>query len=73
MGLGAGAFAISTDAAELLRPTPQETFGPFFPVHTPPYHEFDLTRIPGRPARALGQIIEVSGRVLRMDGAPIAF
>jgi protocatechuate 3,4-dioxygenase, beta subunit len=72
IGLGAGAFAIgSTDAAELLRPTPQETLGPFFPVHTPPHHDFDLTRIPGRPGRALGQIIEVSGRVLRMDGSPL--
>jgi protocatechuate 3,4-dioxygenase, beta subunit len=72
IGLGAGAFVIgSTEAAELLRPTPQETFGPFFPVHTPSHHDFDLTHIPGRPGRALGQVIEVSGRVLRMDGSPI--
>jgi protocatechuate 3,4-dioxygenase beta subunit len=72
VGLGAGAFAIgSADAAELLRPTPQETFGPFFPVRTAPRHDFDLTRIPGRPGRALGQVIEVSGRVLRMDGSPV--
>jgi protocatechuate 3,4-dioxygenase beta subunit len=71
IGLGAGAFvAGSTDAAEL-RPTPQETFGPFFPVQTPKYHDIDLTRIPGRPGRALGQVIEVSGRVLGMDGSPI--
>lgn len=72
MGLSAGAFAIgSTDAAELLQPTPQETFGPFFPVHTPPYHEYDLTRMPGHPTRALGQMIEVSGRVLGVDGTPV--
>ena len=72
IGLSAGAFAIgSTDAAELLRPTPQETFGPFFPVHTPSHHTSDLTRIPGRPGRALGQVIEVSGRVLRMDGSAV--
>jgi protocatechuate 3,4-dioxygenase beta subunit len=40
-------------------------------VHTPPHHDFDLTRIPGHPGRALGQVIEVSGRVLRMDGSPV--
>lgn len=72
ISMGAGAFvARSTGAAELLRPTPQETFGPYFPVHTPRHHEFDLTRIPGRRSRALGQVIEVSGHVVRMDGSPV--
>jgi protocatechuate 3,4-dioxygenase beta subunit len=72
IGLGAGALAIrSTDSAELLRPTPQETFGPFFPVHTPRNHDFDLTRIPGHPGRAMGQVIEISGRVLRTDGSRV--
>ena len=71
-GLGAGAFAIAiatTATAESLRPTPQETFGPYFPVSTPPTHDFDLTHIAGRSAHALGQIIEVSGRVRRVDGS----
>jgi hypothetical protein len=50
LGLSGGALASgSTDAAELLRPTPQETFGPYFPVRTPRYHDLDLTRVPGRP------------------------
>jgi protocatechuate 3,4-dioxygenase beta subunit len=72
IGMGAGAFVVrSAGAAELLRPTPQETFGPYFPVHTPRYHDFDLTRIPGRRSRALGQVIEVSGRVVRVDGSPV--
>jgi len=72
IGLGGGALAIgATDAAELLRPTPQETFGPYFPVRTPQYHDFDLTRIPGRPGRALGSVMELSGRVVRTDGSPV--
>jgi hypothetical protein len=72
IGLSGGTLAIgATDAAELPRATPQENFGPYFPVRMPPYHDFDLTRIPGRPGRALGQVIEVSGRVLRTDGAPV--
>jgi protocatechuate 3,4-dioxygenase, beta subunit len=70
IGIGAGGVVVrSTAAADLLRPTPQETFGPFFPVHTPQYHDFDMTRIPGRPGRALGQVIDLSGRVLRTDGS----
>jgi protocatechuate 3,4-dioxygenase beta subunit len=72
IGVGAAAIGVrATDAAELLPPTPQETFGPYFPVHRPRYHDFDLTRIPGHRGRALGQIIELSGRVLNVDGSPV--
>jgi len=72
VGMGAGAMAArSIGAADVLRPTPQETFGPYFPVHTPRYHDFDLTSIPGRPGRASGQVIEISGRVLTVDGSPV--
>jgi len=70
IGMSAVGCAVrSTAAADLLRPTPQETFGPFFPVHTPQYHDFDMTRIPGRTGRASGQVIDLSGRVLRTDGS----
>jgi protocatechuate 3,4-dioxygenase beta subunit len=57
--------------AESLAPTPQETLGPYFPVRTPAEHNYDLTRLPGRTARAAGQIIELTGRILRVDGSPI--
>jgi protocatechuate 3,4-dioxygenase beta subunit len=72
--LGAGAIAVATasaSAAEKLRPTPQETFGPFFPVGAPATHDFDLTRIAGKPGHALGPTMELSGRVLRTDGSPV--
>ena len=66
----AGAMAVpAAVAAESLAPTPQETLGPFFPVRTPADHDFDLTRAAGRHARPKGQIIELSGRVLRTDGS----
>ena len=39
--------------------------------NTPRYHGFDLTRIPRHPGRALGQVIELSGRVLNVDGSPV--
>jgi protocatechuate 3,4-dioxygenase, beta subunit len=69
MGDAAEGVVRSTPAVDLLKPTPQETFGPFFPVHIPQYHDFDMTRIPGRTARALGPMIDLSGRVLRTDGS----
>jgi protocatechuate 3,4-dioxygenase, beta subunit len=66
----AGAMAVpAAVAAESLAPTPQETLGPFFPVRTPADHDFDLTRVAGRHARPKGQIIELSGHVLRTDGS----
>jgi len=70
VGLG-GALVMPIAAAESLRPTPQETLGPYYPVHLQATHDFDLTRVPHRPGRATGQVIELSGRVLRVDGAPI--
>ena len=72
LGVSAGAFSLRSIAAEAqLRPTPQETFGPFFPVQKPRHHGFNLAQIPGRKARALGQVIDLSGRVLRTDGTPV--
>jgi protocatechuate 3,4-dioxygenase beta subunit len=72
----AGAMMVPTAAttaatADALRPTPQETLGPYFPVRTPPDHSFDLTHVAGRAGRAKGQTIELSGLVLRVDGSPV--
>ena len=72
--LGASAFVIVTRAAvaQTLRPTPQETFGPYFPVGATQTSDFDLTRVAGRSDRALGQVIEISGRVRRIDGSSVS-
>ncbi|HTC37980.1 MAG TPA: hypothetical protein VK693_03465 [Steroidobacteraceae bacterium] len=68
----AGAMAVpAAAAAQALVPTPQETLGPFFPVRTPAGHGFDLTRVAGRHGRPKGQVIELSGHVLRTDGSPV--
>jgi protocatechuate 3,4-dioxygenase beta subunit len=53
--------------------TPSGDLGPFYPVEHSLDTDFDLTRLRGGGgARARGQIIEVSGRVLARDGAPQA-
>jgi len=52
--------------------TPPGDLGPFYPVEHPIDTDFDLTRLREGGARARGQIIEVSGRVLARDGTPQA-
>lgn len=70
-GLAAGAVAHRAVAAPALVVTPQEMNGPFYPRHPLADHDFDLTAVRGRAARARGEIIEVLGRVLRPDGTPV--
>jgi protocatechuate 3,4-dioxygenase beta subunit len=58
-------------AQELLAPTGQETFGPFYPVRGPRGRDLDLTHYPGRKGQALGQVIELSGKVTDRTGKPL--
>lgn len=45
--------------------------GPFYPVIRPGDDDFDMTHIKGRKGRALGRVIEVTGRVLDRKGNPV--
>ena len=55
-----------------LKPTGQETLGPFYPVRAPNSHDTDLTHYPGKKdGRALGQVIQLTGRVLDTSGRPL--
>jgi len=55
-----------------LKPTGQETLGPFYPVRAPTSHDTDLTHYPGKKdGRALGQVIQLTGRVLDTSGRPL--
>jgi protocatechuate 3,4-dioxygenase, beta subunit len=79
--LALGALALATSGGTLsramggeqptLRPTGQETLGPFYPVRAPASHDTDLTHYPGRKGRAQGQVIELTGRVLDINGRPL--
>jgi protocatechuate 3,4-dioxygenase, beta subunit len=69
---GAGALASVAHAGKPLPPTPAETAGPFQPKRLPTDHDADLTRVAGRSGTAKGEVIVVSGRVLRADGTPVA-
>ncbi len=45
--------------------------GPFYPIQRPGDDDFDMTQIKGNAGRALGKVIEVTGRVLDRMGNPV--
>jgi protocatechuate 3,4-dioxygenase, beta subunit len=65
------ASGVSRAAETLLKSTPAETEGPFYPVIAQKDLDFDLTRIEGGDGVAKGRIIAVAGRVLDTDGNPV--
>ncbi|WP_197041845.1 dioxygenase family protein [Sandarakinorhabdus oryzae] len=52
-------------------PTMPMAMGPFYPVQQPSDADADLVQVAGRPGKATGKLIEVSGRVLNMKGEPV--
>ena len=54
---------------EHLVPTGEATIGPFFPPRYVDAGASDLTLFEGR--RAKGEVIEIRGRVVQEDGAPL--
>jgi protocatechuate 3,4-dioxygenase beta subunit len=67
----AGSFGRAL-AQPALRRTPDQVMGPFWPTAAMPDRSGDLTRVPGRPGRAQGQLLHVMGRVHGRDGKPVA-
>jgi protocatechuate 3,4-dioxygenase, beta subunit len=57
-------------SAGLLPRTSDQILGPFYPL-SEPAKGGDLTRVPGRPGRAQGQVIRLTGRVLDRNGQPV--
>ena len=65
------AMSAKLAAAEAaLARTPQQILGPFYPLKPLP-QTADLTQEPGRPGRAQGQVLNVMGRVLNLNGQPV--
>lgn len=61
-----GARAIAARA-----PTAESPMGPFYPTIHPVDADADLTWVKGRNSRAVGQVVEVSGRVFDIHGNPL--
>ncbi|WP_296721538.1 protocatechuate 3,4-dioxygenase [Erythrobacter sp.] len=71
--LAAGAFAATRGLAQGAAPsiTAESPLGPFYPVGYRGEDDFDMTMLKGHTTRALGEVIEVSGRVLDRYGKPM--
>ena len=67
-----GAAAMVASAPLVAATTPGQSEGPFYPVHEQRDTDADMTHIEGHDERAVGEIVEVSGRVLDEDGNPVA-
>jgi protocatechuate 3,4-dioxygenase, beta subunit len=59
------------DTKENRHRTPEQNLGPFFPVRIRAAVSSDLTAIDGGNAPAQGEIVEVTGRILNLDGEPV--
>nr|WP_281721513.1 protocatechuate 3,4-dioxygenase [Nitrosomonas nitrosa] len=60
-------FAIAQIAGQR---TPEQILGPFYPLKSLGRNA-DLTRVPGRPGRAEGLVLNIMGRVLNLKGEPV--
>ncbi|HET9399295.1 MAG TPA: protocatechuate 3,4-dioxygenase [Sphingomicrobium sp.] len=70
--VGAAALASASAAgAQKLVATSAQDLGPFYPVVHPADHDADLTRVKGRGGVAMGQPINVIGRLVDSHGNPI--
>lgn len=70
--VGAAAVAgVSAAKAQQLVPTSAQDLGPFYPILRPADHDADLTRVKGRDGIAMGQPINVIGRIVDLKGNPI--
>ena len=52
--------------------TPRQTAGPFYPRTLPLDSDNDLARVTGHAQDAAGTITHISGRILDLDGEPVA-
>ncbi len=66
--LASGGLVAEALAAD---PTMPMAMGPFYPVQKPADADADLVQVAGRPGRAAGTPIEVSGRILDRMGRPV--
>lgn len=60
----------NSTADDIYVKTPADMEGPFYPVEHQADEDNDLTLVHGRPARAKGQILNLSGIVIDTEGRP---
>ena len=63
---------ITTRAAGATGSTPSQTPGPFYPQQRPLDDDGDLVQVAGRPQPAHGTVLHLTGRVMDLNGMPMA-
>lgn len=61
----------ATARSQTLAATSSQDLGPFYPIVRPADHDADLTRLKGRSGMAMGQPINVVGRIVDLKGNPV--
>ena len=69
---GASLLPLSSAHAADAVPTPRQTEGPFYPTGFPADMDNDLVQVRGQQALAMGQVLHLEGRVIGLDGKPLA-
>ena len=69
---GAGLLRLSSAFAADAVPTPNQTEGPFYPTGFPADMDNDLVQVRGQQVRAMGEVLHLQGRVIGVDGRPLA-
>lgn len=62
---------LAMPALAQLEQTPLQTIGPFYPADRPTDQDADLSAVKGKPGRAKGQLLYVTGRVMDHKGEPV--
>ena len=73
IGITVGAPLIAQDAVieRMMKATPPDQLGPFYPVVRPLDQDADLTMLDGHGQRATGDLLDVFGMVRDFDGKPV--
>ena len=67
----AGLVVASRGFAKDRSPTAESPMGPFYPIQRPADADADMVWLKGHKARALGDVIEIEGRVTDIRGNPV--
>lgn len=67
----AGASAAGRALAADIPVTEAMAMGPFYPIQKPADADADMVQVAGRPGKAMGKLLEVSGRILNRHGQPV--
>lgn len=70
-GSSAGLGAAGAAGGDVLKNTPKQTEGPFYPIQAQKDQDFDLTKIEGREGSAKGKVIHIVGTVVDTEARAV--